>query len=87
MCLKDPGYDVSLRVVCDLRIFIEAWRGFRDVESEIRGGRIRLIGPRALRERFPDWLCLHVLAGVPRLRPGRERRLSLITGARNGRDG
>lgn len=84
MCLKDPGYEVSLRVACDLRVFIEAWRGFRDVASEIRAGRIRLIGRRALREQFPDWLCLHVMAGVPRLRPGRERRLSLVTGPRHG---
>jgi hypothetical protein len=47
MCLKDPGYEVSLRVACDLRVFIEAWRGFRDVASEVRAGRIRLIGRRA----------------------------------------
>jgi DNA-binding HxlR family transcriptional regulator len=85
MCLKDPGYEVSLRVACDLRVFIEAWRGFRDVASEVRAGRIRLIGRRALREQFPEWLCLHVLAGMPRMRPGRERRLSLVTGPRNGR--
>ena len=29
MCLKDPGYEVDLRVRSDLRLFIEAWRGFR----------------------------------------------------------
>lgn len=75
MCLKDPGYDVDLRVMADLRTFIEAWRGFRDFRAEIRAGRIRLSGPRDLRQRFPRWLRLHVLADMPRVRPGRERRL------------
>lgn len=84
MCLKDPGHEVDLFVVSELRLFIEAWRGFRDFRSEIRAGRIRLTGPVRLREQFPDWLELHVLAGVPRLRPGRERRLSR-SGARAAR--
>ena len=82
MCLKDPGYDVDLRVYADLLVFIETWRGFRDLRSEIRARRIRVRGPARLREAFPDWLRLHVLAGVPRLRPGRERRLARTTGPR-----
>lgn len=75
MCLKDPGHDVDLRVRSDLRVFVEAWRGFRDYGTEIAAGRIRLIGPIPLKKQFPGWLALHVLAGVPRLRDGRERRL------------
>ncbi len=77
MCLKDPGEEVHLFVAADLRVFIEAWRGFRDFQREIRAGRIRLTGAARLREQFPDWLRLHVLAGVPRLRAGRERELSV----------
>lgn len=77
MCLKDPGHEVDLRVVSDLRLFIEAWRGFRDFREEIRAGRIRLSGARALRRVFPDCMGLHVLAGVARQRPGRERDLSV----------
>lgn len=76
MCLKDPGHEVDLRVHSDLRVFIEAWRGFRDYEAEIAAGRIELIGPIPLKKQFPSWMGLHVLAGVPRLRDGRERRLS-----------
>lgn len=82
MCLKDPGYDVDLRVHADLRVFIEAWRGFRDLRCEMRAGRIRVSGPRALKEQFPDWLQLHVLAGIPRMRRGPEHRLSRTTGPR-----
>ena len=87
MCLKDPGYEVDIRVCADLRTFVEAWRGFRDVQGEIEAGRIQLIGPRRLREQFPDWLRLHSHAHIPRMRPGRERRLTLPTGPRPGDGG
>jgi hypothetical protein len=36
MCLKDPGYEVDVQVRSDLRLFIEAWRGIRDLRAEIR---------------------------------------------------
>lgn len=76
MCLKDPELDVDLLVTSDLRRFVEAWRGIRDLRREIREGRIELHGPRHLQEQFPTWLHLHPMAGHERLRPGRERDLS-----------
>jgi hypothetical protein len=81
MCLKDPGHEATIRVRADLRVFIETWRGFRDIRSEITAGRVRVIGPPALRTQFPDWLLRHSHAHVARQRPGRERRLSRTTGA------
>lgn len=75
MCLKDPGFETDLLVRADLRRFVEAWRGFRDIRAEIRSGKIRLTGPRRLCRVFPDWLQLHVLAPVQRRAPGREARL------------
>jgi DNA-binding HxlR family transcriptional regulator len=76
MCLKDPELDVDLVVRCNLRLFVEAWRGIRDLRQEIRAGRIELLGPRELRRQFPLWLELHPQAAVERLRPGRERDLA-----------
>lgn len=76
MCLKDPGFESDLRVEADLRTFVEAWRGFRDLRKEIRARRIRLIGPSHLKKAFPDWLLLSALAPYERRRGGRERRLS-----------
>ena len=73
MCLKDPGYEIDVKIEADLRVFIEAWRGIRDLRKEIRAKRIRLIGPAALRAAFPQWLRLSALATVPRRYPGRER--------------
>jgi len=76
MCLKDPELDVDLFVRSDLRRFIEAWRGFRDLRREIRAGHIELHGPRELQRQFPSWLQLHATAPIERLRPGRERDLA-----------
>ena len=73
MCLKDPGYEVDVYIRSDLRCFVEAWRGIRDLRAEIRARRIELIGARELVRRFPDWLKLSGLAVYPRKRAGRER--------------
>ena len=75
MCLKSPGYETDLYVRADMRRFVEAWRGFRDLRQEIRSGRIRLSGPRQLKSSFPDWLLLSMLAPYRRRVQGRERRL------------
>ncbi|MEM7048227.1 MAG: winged helix-turn-helix transcriptional regulator [Acidobacteriota bacterium] len=84
MCLKDPGYEADVAVASDLRVFVEAWRGFRDLRTEIRSGRIRVHGPSALIRQLPDWLILSGLARFERRRPGRERRLAR-RGANAGR--
>ncbi len=77
MCLKDPGYEIDLRVVSDIRVFVEAWRGIRDLRAEISAGRIRVSGPARLCRQFPAWLQLSQLAAFPRKRPGRELRLAV----------
>jgi len=80
MCLKDPELDVDLLVRSDLRLFVEAWRGFRDFRREIGAGRIVLVGSRELCERFPSWLQLHPMAPYERRRRGRERQLAARRG-------
>jgi DNA-binding HxlR family transcriptional regulator len=76
MCLKHPGFETDLLIEADLRLFVECWRGFRDLKQQIRAGKIRLSGPKELRKAFPDWLMLSMLAAYPRRRAGRETRLS-----------
>lgn len=75
MCLKDPGHETNLHVRCDIRRFVEVWRGFRDLRQEVRSGNIRLTGPRQLISSFPDWLLLSALAPYRRRIKGRENRL------------
>jgi hypothetical protein len=76
MCLKHPGFETDLLIEADLQTFVECWRGFRDLRKQIRAGKVRITGPRALKKAFPDWLMLSMLAPYPRRRPGREERLS-----------
>ncbi|MEO1244125.1 MAG: helix-turn-helix domain-containing protein [Pseudomonadota bacterium] len=75
MCLKDPGYETDLHVKSDMRRFVEAWRGFRNLRGEIRSGKIRLTGPEELKSSFPDWMLLSTLAPYDRRASGREKRL------------
>lgn len=77
VCVKHPGHPVDLRVVSEIRRFVEAWRGFRSLEAELAAGRIRLEGPRELRRAFPHWLLLSAAAHVERRRPGRERSVRM----------
>ncbi len=81
MCLKHPGFDTDVLLSADLRLFVEAWRGFRDLRQEIRRGRIRLSGPPGLCRRLPDWLLLSALAPYERRRQGTERRLARVSRA------
>lgn len=76
MCLKHPGFEIDLKVMSDLRLFVEAWRDFRDLRKEIRAGRIRLLGPPRLARQFPNWLMLSALSVHPRKRRGREQRMA-----------
>lgn len=76
MCLKHPGLEADLKVMSDLRVFVEAWRGFRNLGAELRARRIRVQGPKRLVDQFPNWLRLSGLAPLGRKRPGRERRLA-----------
>jgi DNA-binding HxlR family transcriptional regulator len=79
MCLKHPGFEVDLKVMSDLRRFVEAWRGFRSLRQEIAAGAIRLVGPSSLKRAFPNWLRLSSLAPYPRCRSGAERALTAST--------
>ncbi len=76
MCLKHPGFDTDVLVRSDIRHFVEAWRGFRDLRKEIQSGRVKVLGAKPLARAFPDWLLLSGLAPHERQVGGRESRLS-----------
>lgn len=68
VCVDDPGFEHDLDVESDSRTLIWVWFGDLPIERAIDEGRIELHGPRALREAFPTWLQLNLMAGVPRER-------------------
>ena len=80
MCLKNPGYHSDLVIRAPIRRFIETWRGFRDLRTEIASGRIEVEGPRESRRALPDWLMLSALSQFERRLPGPERDLAVRRG-------
>jgi hypothetical protein len=66
MCLKYPGLEVDLTISSDIRRFVEAWRGIRDLRSEIANGHLMVSGQEKYRRALPDWLMLSALARFPR---------------------
>src|SRR5262249_30649150 len=64
ICPTDPGLEVSLYVVTDLRTLTRVWMANLPVRTAITAGGIELNGPRDIRQRFERWL-----AGVQASRP------------------
>lgn len=75
MCFKHTGHEVDLVISADIRRFVEAWRGFRDLRAELAGGAIRVEGREDYRRALPEWLLGSSLAPFERRRPGPERDL------------
>lgn len=66
LCLKDPGYEVNLRVTANLEAFVKVWMGDIRLTDAIGAGQVTLDGPRRLLQASPGWLKLNLLAGVER---------------------
>lgn len=66
LCLKDPGFEVDLFVLSDLRTLTHVWLGDLAVGEALRSERIELQGERPLRESFRSWFALSPLAPVER---------------------
>lgn len=74
LCLTDPGFDVDLYVVTDVRTLTQVWIGDLALSRAIQDARIELYGPPHLKKAFPRWLRFGAFAGVkPAVRP-RQRR-------------
>lgn len=68
VCLKDPGYETSVRVSTRVRTLAEVWRGIRSLREELRAGTIVVEGTAELRRAFPHWLLFSVYAQIRRAR-------------------
>ena len=68
VCIKDPGFETTVRVTATRRLWAEVWRGLRPLHDELCAGGVRLEGSAAHRRAFPQWLLLSVFAPIARLR-------------------
>lgn len=63
LCGLDPGFEVDLYVVTDLRTMTAIWMGLTTVRREIDAGRLELSGDAGLRHSMQKWLGLSPFAG------------------------
>jgi len=74
VCVKDPMFDIDLRVQADASALVQVWMGALTFDDAIHSGGVRLDGSRDLVRGFPTWFLLSRFAGVDRSVPGRTPR-------------
>jgi DNA-binding HxlR family transcriptional regulator len=62
LCSVDPGYNVDLYAVTDLRTMTAIWMGITSVQGEIDAGRLLLTGDVGLQRSMQRWLGLSPFA-------------------------
>ena len=62
LCSVDPGFDVDLYVVTDLRTMTEIWMGYAPVARAKADGRLMITGNRQLETNLQSWLGLSPFA-------------------------
>jgi DNA-binding HxlR family transcriptional regulator len=62
LCLIDPGHDVDLFVIADLKAMTSAWMGHSSLGAEVSKGRISLVGDQRLAASIGDWMVRSAFA-------------------------
>jgi DNA-binding HxlR family transcriptional regulator len=75
LCLTDPGFEVDLYIVTDLRTMTALWMGDMPLRYAFDSGRIDLDGSPELRRSLRSWLQRSPFGNVPNQNP--ERNISL----------
>lgn len=52
LCLKDPGYEVNLRVAADVKTMVEIWLGRQSMGEAKRTSKLTFDGPQSLASSF-----------------------------------
>jgi DNA-binding HxlR family transcriptional regulator len=72
LCVTDPGFEVDLYIVTDVRTMTAVWMGDLPLRYAVDSGRVELEGPQELRRSLRSWLQLSTLAGVQNQNPERK---------------
>ncbi len=77
LCYMDPGHNVDLFVISDLRAMTSAWMGHTSFEHELKKESISLIGHSGMARNLTKWLIRSSFAGdaakPAKAAPGRHR--------------
>lgn len=68
VCIKDPMFDVDLRIRADASALARVWMGALTFDDAIRSRELEFDGPRDLARDFPSWFLLSRFAQVERPR-------------------
>ena len=69
LCVTDPGFEVDLLLVSDLRTMTAIWVGDLSLSAALKSGALEAEGPLELRLRLEAWLALSPLASIKSMRP------------------
>jgi hypothetical protein len=64
LCLTDPGYEVDLFILTDLRTMTAVWIGDKRLGQAMASGQLEVHGPHQLRAKLGSWLGLSPFATV-----------------------
>lgn len=64
LCMKDPGYDVDLTILTDLRTMTQVWMGDLDFTEALRSKKMTLEGATKFQRGIRRWLGLNLFAGI-----------------------
>lgn len=67
LCSVDPGFDVDLYLVIDLRTMTEIWMGYTTIARAKADGRLVVTGSRQLEANLQAWLGLSPFARFKKL--------------------
>lgn len=62
LCYVDPGHNVDLFIICELRAMTSAWMGHSSFESEITKETISLVGHSGMARSLTKWLIRSTFA-------------------------
>jgi DNA-binding HxlR family transcriptional regulator len=70
LCVTDPGYDIDLLILADLRTMTAIWTGDVSLQAALNSGALEAHGPVELRRRLSAWLgSLSAFAPIKDMRP------------------
>lgn len=64
VCMKDPGHEVDLQILTDVKTLTGIWMGDIGLGQAIRTKRLRMTGPGKLKRDIPTWLGANYFADV-----------------------
>ena len=80
VCLKHPGFDIDLEVDVDTTTLYRVYLGRAELRGAIRGGHLKMSGPRTLQRGFDQWFTWSAFAPASRSAPERRTAASHLPG-------